>query len=141
MRQVLHHIQSKQSIALFLQTFLKLHISYFVLPLNNLIYNLILCVLLLKIRYLLCQDRLVTLRTIKKQKQKSLPESNQEASLVSNVWEGFSSKMYVVSLCHSHIPGKNQSVQIVLSERMNICVCVSELRQALKIIPKLKFVK
>lgn len=48
--------------------------------------------------------------------------------------------MPMVSLCYSHIPGKNEPLQIVLSVRTTICVCVSELGQALKIVQKLKFV-
>lgn len=81
MRQVLHIIWNNESITLFLQTFLK-NKSYLVLPLNNLICNLIIFCFTLK-NTSFAMSGWVSY-TENNERARILPESNHEASPFSN---------------------------------------------------------
>lgn len=73
-------------------------------------------------------------------KCKNSPESHFEVSLVSDAQEPISSQSHMASQRYSHIPEKNQPLEMALSERMTIGVCLSKVVKAFKMPPKSKSV-
>ena len=116
MRRVLHLIWSKQSLTLLLQTFLKVCVSYFILPLNNLTYALIVHLRFTLKNTLFAQPGWVGyLESNEKTKHSSRISSEGEPS--QSCWGGYCLTDAHVSLCRSSL-----SLLMVLSERTTVHV-------------------
>lgn len=108
--------------------------SYLILPLNNLIWNLIVFFFFNFEKQVICYVRMGYFYW-GQWKDRSY-KIKLWGSLVSNAWEDIALQTYMLSPCWSHIPDKNQPLKMFLNKRL--FVCCFRINESFEYIPKIK---